>query len=118
MRPDELKLTVRKSRQHFPLWTDNMPQMQYFLLNLEQSVERLFIGSLHNLVFQLGDPEGEFIQGRLIVFHDPIQDGICYPIRRPRYVARASQATLLGHVHAFQWQFVIRHQKIPSQKKV
>ena len=90
MRPDEPKLAVRKSRQHFPLWTDDMPQMQYFFLNLEQSVERLFIGSLHNLVFQLRDLIGKFIQGRLIVVHDPIQERIRDPIGGPRNVPSAA----------------------------
>jgi len=51
MRPDELKLTVRKSSEHFPLWTDDVSQMQNFFLNLEQSVKRSFVGSLHHLVF-------------------------------------------------------------------
>jgi hypothetical protein len=38
MRPDELKLAVRKSGQDLPLWTDDLPQVQHLILNLQQSV--------------------------------------------------------------------------------
>ena len=118
MRTDELELTLGETGKHLALRTDDLPEMQHFLLNLNDSVQQLWRRMLDDFLLQLGNLKRQFIEGRLVVLHDAVQQRVRHAIRRARNVDRALQATLLRLLHAAQRHFMEGHQEILPEKEV
>jgi len=92
--------------------------MQHLLLHLQDLLQGGRVGTLEHLGLEVGDLHAQFLERRLVVVDQRIEQRMGHAVGGPRHMHRAAQAALLDHGDAAQRHRVVGDEEVLPEEEV